>query len=155
MWHFLAMCNFALLLTQTIRGHCVRCALSEHFSALSGPFSWQWSENLPLSFSAASLTSSPVCLRAICCPSPLFIPQQSPQTVFAPRIAQPSRPPQCFSNWENIQTDATACIFLQNTDFYKTTMTMWWCSWRYTQFYFWVLLLLFFIQFIHVDMEAK
>ncbi len=58
---------------------CVECMsiLGAHFFSpvLSGLFSGQWSEKLPLSFSATSLTSSPVCLRAICYASPLFIRQ--------------------------------------------------------------------------------
>lgn len=84
------------------------------FFILSGPFSRQWSEKLPLSFSAASLTSSPVCLRAICYASPLFIHQTLPtDTVptngLTPQVVQSSRPHPRVSNRDRL-LNSNSCI---------------------------------------------
>ena len=87
-----------------IRPHCVgcMCALRAYILFLSRPFSRQWSERLPLSFSAASLTSSPVCLKDICYASPLFIHRALttntiPTNCPPPQAAQSPRHPYCNS----------------------------------------------------------
>lgn len=103
-WQLLYMIFFFFWDEAYIRPHCVgcMCALRAYILFLSRPFSRQWSERLPLSFSAASLTSSPVCLKDICYASPLFIHRALatntiPTNCPPPQAAQSPRHPYCNS----------------------------------------------------------
>lgn len=96
------------------RAHCVGCMFilrADFF--VPGPFSKQWSEKLPLSFSAASLTRSPVCLGAICYASTVHPANtRCHDTVPTNRltlwVVQSSRPHPCFSNRETFKIQTAA-----------------------------------------------
>lgn len=132
-------------LTCSTGAHCVgrMCILRADFfffSFFSGPFSRQWSEKLPLSFSAASLTSSPVCLRAICNTSPLFIQQTLatdtvPTNRLTPRVVQSWRPHPCVSNRERLlKFKQLHCVCLWKNiliDPWAVTLNACWYMWRH------------------------
>lgn len=121
------------------RAHCVGCMsiLRAHFF-VPRPFSKQWSEKLPLSFSAASLTRSPVCLRAICYASTVHPANTRchdtvPTNLLTLWVVQSSRPHPCFSNRETfkIQKAALPACVCKNTD-RSLSYDACWCIWNHT-----------------------